>query len=711
MTKEESSWDPRDPNVMSFLVATDNHVGYNEKDPIRGQDSFNSFEEILQLSHQLQVDAILHGGDLFHENRPSRRSIHTTLELLRHYCLGDRPCALELLSDPCVNFVGRFGSVNWEDSNYNVSMPILGIHGNHDDPTGDNGLSAVDILSVAGVFNYFGKCKDVDDLVLSPILLRKGSTNLALYGLGNIRDERLYRQFSSQKVKMLRPATTNNDGQFSATGCEWFNLMLFHQNRIAHGPTGYIPEEFLDDSLDLVVWGHEHDCRIVHGVEYCGTRDFYVCQPGSSIATSLSEGEAGPKYVAHIMIKGTQFQVRSVPLRSVRPFVFDEVLLSDLNEKIISDSKALGRVLVQKVEAMIEKAKEEWHKRNSDKDIQQCPLPLIRLRVDPVSITNYALINPQRFGQLFVDKAANTRDILLHVRRRAKSGKSMTEVKLPEEKQGARGEKFEEVEVARVEDLVEQYLNLQKLSLLPQNEFSDMMRVFVEKDDRDALDTFVRGTIDRTTRSVSERPLTLIGNDGLKDEVTKEKVQREEEWRRIHPSSSSFVIEGKPVARKLAESDDIVGGIEGGRMEEDPGESLAAKPPASGRGRGRGRGRGGRATHIPFTLESENPSSSVRQSTAISPLKRTRTGTRSSVETKPAQLEFTMKSRAAVASTNGRYRGKATTTFEDDDDNDQGGVGNGGEGTFAAFTQQVSKKSNFSGASPGAATGLPSRRK
>lgn len=31
-------------------MATDNHIGYMEKDPIRGQDSINTFKEILQLA-------------------------------------------------------------------------------------------------------------------------------------------------------------------------------------------------------------------------------------------------------------------------------------------------------------------------------------------------------------------------------------------------------------------------------------------------------------------------------------------------------------------------------------------------------------------------------------------------------------------------------------------------------------------------------------
>lgn len=38
-----------------------------------------------------------------------------------------------------------------------MGLPVFTIHGNHDDPTGADSLSAVDILSTAGLVNYFGK--------------------------------------------------------------------------------------------------------------------------------------------------------------------------------------------------------------------------------------------------------------------------------------------------------------------------------------------------------------------------------------------------------------------------------------------------------------------------------------------------------------------------------------------------------------------------
>lgn len=57
--------------------------------------------------------------------------------------------------------------------------------------------------------------------------------------------------------------------------------------------TAYLPENFLHSFFDMVIWGHEHECLI--DPVYNAEQGFYVVQPGSSVATSLCEGEAEPK--------------------------------------------------------------------------------------------------------------------------------------------------------------------------------------------------------------------------------------------------------------------------------------------------------------------------------------------------------------------------------------------------------------------------------
>lgn len=72
----------------------------------------------------------------------------------------------------------------------------------------------------------------------------------------------------------------------------WRRIPVAHEltRRVKHGPQQSVPEGMFDDSIKLVVWGHEHDCRI--WPESVEGKPYYITQPGSSVATSLAPGEA-----------------------------------------------------------------------------------------------------------------------------------------------------------------------------------------------------------------------------------------------------------------------------------------------------------------------------------------------------------------------------------------------------------------------------------
>jgi double-strand break repair protein MRE11 len=57
---------------------------------ISGDDSFNSFEEMLKLAKKQKVDFILLAGDLFHDGKPTTNTVNRCMALLRHYCMGER---------------------------------------------------------------------------------------------------------------------------------------------------------------------------------------------------------------------------------------------------------------------------------------------------------------------------------------------------------------------------------------------------------------------------------------------------------------------------------------------------------------------------------------------------------------------------------------------------------------------------------------------
>lgn len=212
-----------------------------------------------------------------------------------------------------------------------VDLPVFTIHGNHDDPTRDGGpelLSAVDLLSVSNLVNYFGRQDEVDNVKVSPILLQKGETRVALYGLGSMRDERLNRMWQGKKVKFLRPdGSEGGDGDGAES--EWFNIFALHQNRAdtGRGSKNCVHESMIPEWMDLVVWGHEHECNITPQESLVGT--FRITQPGSSVATALTKGESERKHVGLLEVRGQQFRLKTIPLASVRSFKMHDISLEE----------------------------------------------------------------------------------------------------------------------------------------------------------------------------------------------------------------------------------------------------------------------------------------------------------------------------------------------------------------------------------------------
>jgi DNA repair exonuclease SbcCD nuclease subunit len=61
---------------------------------------------------------------------------------------------------------------------------------------------------------------------------------------------------------------------------ETFNIFVLHQNRVKHGDYAYIPEGRLHKFLNLVIWGHEHECRLTPEQNVEG--GYFISQPGKT---------------------------------------------------------------------------------------------------------------------------------------------------------------------------------------------------------------------------------------------------------------------------------------------------------------------------------------------------------------------------------------------------------------------------------------------
>ncbi|XP_046978782.1 double-strand break repair protein MRE11 [Vanessa cardui] len=565
---DNNSWSPDD--TIRVLIASDIHLGYLENDAVRGEDSFIAFEETLSLAVEYDVDLILLGGDLFDHAKPSPSCMFKCTQIIRKYCFGDKPINIEVLSDQLENF-SRI--VNYEDPNLNVSYPILSIHGNHDDPVGHGSVSSLDILSITGLVNYFGKWTDYTQVRISPVLLQKGETKLSLYGLSHLKDQRLARLFAEKKVTF----------ELIEDGNEWFNILVLHQNRADRGPSNYISENVLPTFLDLVVWGHEHDSQVFATKDVKRENEsFFVIQPGSTVATSLAAGEALPKHCVLLQLHKKEYILTPLPLKTVRPFIFKTIVLSEenLGDEGVNENEKVQNFLKEKVHEAITEAD-----AIRSGDPKQPALPLIRLSV--FYEHDGQDFNRVRFGQNFNGLVANPNDVLIMKReKKIRERKDLGQNNAEEVDIGGVA-----AEATDVESLLRAYFEAQpqdrRLSVLSVRAVTEAVRDFTLKRDDDifrrVLDAHRKHCVDFLLESNAETPEEV--SDRMK--LCKESLDAADaDLLKTLISTASKKVEVATKQSSLAKHESIVVSSD----EEAPAGRGRGRGARGGRGRGRGRG-------------------------------------------------------------------------------------------------------------------------
>ena len=366
-------------------------------------------------------------------------------------------------------------------------------------------------------------------------------------------------------------------------------------NSYAHTDTSYLKEAVLPDFLDMVVWGHEHECLI--DPKYNPEMNFHVMQPGSSVATSLAVGEAVPKHVAVLSITGRDFAVEPIRLKTVRPFVMREIVLSEEKElkalaKKASNRTELTQFLTRIVDDMITQAYEEWNEAQGDEeqvDDEAPPLPLIRLRVEYTAPEggNFDCENPQRFSNRFNQKVANVKDVVQFYRK--KSGGTRTAqngAAMPEESTLA----SLGADTVKVDQLVREFLDAQSLTILPQNSFGDAVSQFIDKDDKHAVEEFVTENLSKQIDQLMK--MDQLDEEGIRDAMENGKSHLEELFasgrakrkktkRKPRPddwdSDDNGAWEDKPAAIVRSDLED--------EDEVDESDGAIAKPKPKGRGK------------------------------------------------------------------------------------------------------------------------------
>lgn len=371
---------------LRVLVTTDNHLGYLEKDHIRGDDSFRAFEEVFEHAKRVEADCVLLCGDLFHEAHPSNHTIARTMKILQKYCIGNKPVQIECESNNCLQDLARNTNKqpNYHSKEMKISMPVFSIHGNHDEPSGYKGTSPMHIFAEANIVNYFGTVDSIAQKIeVKPIILRKGQAIMNLYGIGALRDERLAKIFAEERISFLRAKKGTN-------------ILVLHQTRCNTGARVYLSEDLLTPEMDLVVWGHMH--QSLPAPQKNAKMGFYTVQPGSTVQTSLAQAESGDKHCILLKISPEGWKTETIAMQSTRRLIFRSISVpeKELEKKIIEEMR---KILAECTEAL---------------------KPLVRLRVEVEGHAEKSII-PRRTMEEFKHRVANPKEVLrlVHWKRKA----------------------------------------------------------------------------------------------------------------------------------------------------------------------------------------------------------------------------------------------------------------------------------------------------
>lgn len=413
-----------DEDTFRIMITTDNHIGYKENDSYLELDSYNNFKEVLEICQDLgNVDFMLNSGDLFHENHFSSKNLNFITDLLVNSCFNDNPITFKTEHKP------DYLCLNYDSENVNVGLPIFIINGNHDygNSIGTENVSILKILSNLKLINYLGNFNITDgkDVAVEPVILKKGTTQLNLYGLSNIKEERLNTLIRNNKLIFLTNDEVTPQG---------LNVLLLHQNRSSNINKNYLNENLLPDFLDLLIWGHEHEC--IPDLAYNSLKNFNILQPGSTVQTSFHESELKPKHCFLMDFKDNTYTIYPIPLDNVRDMKVRSISLKEMN--VSKDLEQISSTVINEVDEMIQEVKQSVVERNFNKkqstllketgktlfltanlDAKQMKrrekvnntslLPLIRLKLD---YTGYENISFRSINNRFIGNVANPGSIL-----------------------------------------------------------------------------------------------------------------------------------------------------------------------------------------------------------------------------------------------------------------------------------------------------------
>ena len=180
------------------------------------------------------------------------------------------------------------------------------------------------------------------------------------------------------------------------------------------------------------------------------------------------------------------------------------LLQTDLILGAASKSDVIA-LLLQEVESSIVKANENFKQNNAElfdeddteEDVaKKIPLPLIRIRVEYSG--GYEIENTRRFSNRFVGKVANPNDIIqFYKKRTSETGPKKT--KFLDKDLLEEGESNKKSTEIQLQDLIEKFISVADLSLLPEAGMNYAVKRYIDNEDKHVLQNYIENEIKKET--------------------------------------------------------------------------------------------------------------------------------------------------------------------------------------------------------------------
>ncbi len=273
---------------IRILHTADTHLGYRQyHSEARRNDFFAAFELVINDAVEMQVDAVVHAGDLFDSRNPTLEDLLETMNILSRLKAAD--------------------------------IPFFGIVGNHESKQNTQWL---DLFEEMGLAERLGK---------KPLMVG----NVAIYGIDSVPKSKIpifdYSEFEAPSSTLCTPSTSSTSSTSSTLSVpsssdeNYWKLLVMHQIMSPFPYAEWDCDEVLENlpfKIDAVLLGDYHE----HSITKNKTGETWITYPGSTERNSTSEKEARSYNIITLSEKGLEISKRTILTRN---FLFIPVELNE----------------------------------------------------------------------------------------------------------------------------------------------------------------------------------------------------------------------------------------------------------------------------------------------------------------------------------------------------------------------------------------------